>query len=363
VVVVGKVKGLQLMKRYLIIGGAGFIGINAADHYARRGEAVTILDNFSRRGTNQNVAWLTDEHPSIRVVRADIRTDQDILAEEAAACDVLLHLGAQVAVTTSVTDPRTDFEINAVGTFNVLEAARLAAHPPILIFSSTNKVYGGMEHVEVVENGNRYSYKDLPWGASEQEPLDFHSPYGCSKGAADQYVHDYFRIYGLRTVVLRQSCIYGPHQFGIEDQGWVAWFGLCNLLRNPLTIYGDGKQIRDVLYIGDLVAVFDAAVAHIDAAAGKVFNIGGGPQRTLSLLELLDLYERITGVKTGYTFSDWRPGDQRVYVSDIRRADRLLGWAPKVAAEEGVRRMLDWMIANQNTIFDVYQGQRLTAHV
>ena len=350
------------MKHYLIIGGAGFIGINAADHYARRGEAVTILDNFSRQGTRQNVAWLTAEHPNIRVVRADVRTDQEILAKEAAGCDVLLHLAAQVAVTTSVIDPRTDFEINALGTFNVLEAARLAPRPPILLFSSTNKVYGGMDHVEVVKNGNRYSYKDLPFGASEQEPLDFHSPYGCSKGSADQYIRDYFRIYGLRTVVLRQSCIYGPHQFGIEDQGWVAWFGLCNLLRNPLTIYGDGKQVRDVLYVSDLVAVFDAAVVHIDTAAGNVFNIGGGPQHTLSLLELLDLYERITGVKTEYTFSDWRPGDQRVYVSDIRRASRLLDWAPKVAPEEGVRRMLEWMISNQNTILDVYPGQRLAAH-
>jgi CDP-paratose 2-epimerase len=341
--------------RYLIVGGAGFIGVNAAHHYAQRGEEITVLDNFSRAGTEDNIAWLTHEHPAVRVVRADVRTDHDILARETAKADVVLHLAAQVAVTTSVTDPRTDFEINALGTFNVLEAARRASRPPIVLYASTNKVYGGMEHVEVVESGGRYAYRGLPYGVSEHELLDFHSPYGCSKGAADQYVRDYARIYNMRTVVFRQSCIYGPHQFGIEDQGWVAWFGLCNLLRRHLTIYGDGKQIRDLLYIDDLVAAFDAAIERIQVASGRVFNIGGGPDNTLSLLELLDLYENVTGVPTEYSFSDWRPGDQRVYLSDIRCAQQCLGWTPKVAPEQGVRNMLAWMNANKDAIANLYE--------
>jgi CDP-paratose 2-epimerase len=344
-----------MLMRYLIVGGAGFIGVNAAHHYAALGDSVTVLDNFSRQGTEDNIGWLTREHPTVKVIRADIRHDQRTIAQQAAECDVLLHLAAQVAVTTSVTDPRTDFEINALGTFNVLEAARSASHPPIVIFSSTNKVFGGMEHVEVSENGSRYYYKNLPYGASEKEPLDFHSPYGCSKGAADQYVRDYARIYGLRTVVFRQSCIYGPHQFGIEDQGWVAWFGLCNLLRRHLTIYGDGKQVRDLLYVDDLIAAFDVAVKQIRTSAGCVFNIGGGPDNTLSLLELLAIYENITDQPTEYSFADWRPGDQRVYVSDIRCARNTLGWTPKVTPEQGVRKMLAWMHDNKDAIVNIYE--------
>ena len=340
---------------YLITGGAGFIGVNAAEHYARQGHSVVVLDNFSRRGTPENVAWLRGAYPHVRIVDADIRTDVNVLQEEAARCDVLLHLAAQVAVTTSVNDPRTDFEINAGGTFNVLEAARQVPRPPIFLYASTNKVYGGMENLSVVAEGTRYRYGDLPHGVSEEYPLDFLSPYGCSKGAADQYVRDYARIYGMRTVVFRQSCIYGPHQFGIEDQGWVAWFGLCNLLGRPLTIYGDGKQIRDVLSVEDLIAAFDAAIGQIDASAGQVYNIGGGPENTLSLFELLQLLDTITGSKTAWSFGDWRPGDQRVYVSDVRRAQASLGWAPKIRPEEGVRRMLAWMTANQESILRVYR--------
>ena len=344
------------MTRYLIVGGAGFIGVNAAAHYALQGHPVTVLDNFSRRGTRENVQWLQQQHPDVKVVHADIRTDRDILASEAAGCDVLLHLAAQVAVTTSVADPRTDFEINALGTFNVLEAARQAAHPPIVLYSSTNKVYGGMEDLRVILDGNRYRYEKSRHGISEDRGLDFHSPYGCSKGAADQYVRDYARIYGMRTVVLRQSCIYGPHQFGIEDQGWVAWFALRNLLGEPVTIYGDGKQVRDVLYVDDLIEAFDAAIEQIDRAAGKAYNTGGGPRNTLSLLELLSLLERLNGSKTHYSFSDWRPGDQRVYVSDVRRARRELGWVPKTSPEEGLKHMLAWMAVSRELILRVYQG-------
>ncbi len=343
------------MARYLIIGGAGFIGVNAADNYARLGHAVTVLDNLSRRGTRDNLHWLLREHPQIKVVTADIRTDQQVLTAEAAQCDVLLHLAAQVAVTTSVVDPRTDFEINAAGTFNVLEAARQSPQPPIVLYASTNKVYGGMEDVGVVENDNRYGYGNLPHGVGEGRPLDFHSPYGCSKGAGDQYVRDYSRIYGLRTVVLRQSCIYGPHQFGIEDQGWVAWFALRSLLGQPVTIYGDGKQVRDVLYVDDLIEAFDAAIQQIDRVAGKVFNIGGGPANTLSLLELISLLEKMSGSKVDHTFDDWRPGDQRVYISDVRCAQRDLGWSPKTPPEVGIERMRSWMSANLETLTRVYR--------
>jgi CDP-paratose 2-epimerase len=346
--------------RFLITGGAGFIGVNAAAHYARQGHSVTVLDNLSRRGTQDNIAWLRGEYPAVRAVKADLRVDQDALASEAAQCDVLLHLAAQVAVTNSVRDPRTDFEINALGTFNVLEAARNAPRPPMVIFSSTNKVYGGMEDVAVVENGNRYRYASLPQGASEERPLDFHSPYGCSKGAADQYVRDYARIYGMRTVVLRQSCIYGPHQFGIEDQGWVAWFTLRGLLGQPVTVFGDGKQVRDVLYVDDLVAAFDAAIARIDRASGRVYNIGGGPAFTLSLLELITLLEKMSGEKLKHSFGDWRPGDQRVYISDIRRAHEELGWEPKMKPEPGIARMREWMAANRETMRAFTLGERAT---
>lgn len=346
--------------RYLIVGGAGFIGINAAYRYARRGHAVTILDDFSRDGTSENVDWLLDQQPQVRIVYADIRNHQRALESAVADCDVLLHLAAQVAVTTSVSDPRTDFEINALGSFNVLEAARRALRPPIVLYSSTNKVYGGMEEVAVVSDGNRYCYQNLPYGVPEAQPLDFPSPYGCSKGSADQYVRDYARIYGMRTVVLRQSCIYGPHQFGIEDQGWVAWFTLCSLLDHPVTIYGDGKQVRDVLYVDDLMAAFDAAVERIELVSGHVYNIGGGPANVLSLLDLIDLLNQWNSSKVHFSFGDWRPGDQRVYVSDIRKSRLELGWQPLVPPARGVRLMRDWMAANLDHILPIYSSTLAT---
>jgi CDP-paratose 2-epimerase len=350
------------MARYLVVGGAGFIGVNAAHHIAQQGHDVTVLDNFSRQGTEDNAEWLLAQHPKVRVVRADIRSDREAMEREAAACDVLLHLAAQVAVTTSVSDPRTDFEINALGSFNVLDAARRAPRPPIVLYSSTNKVYGGMEEVSIVEKEGRYAYGTLPLGVSEEQPLDFHSPYGCSKGAADQYVRDFSRIYGLRTVVFRQSCIYGPHQYGIEDQGWVAWFALRNLFGQPVTIYGDGKQVRDVLFVDDLLAVYDAAVANIGTASGRIYNIGGGPDNVISLLDLIAILEELSGAKMPHSFGEWRPGDQRVYVSDIRRAGRELGWAPRIGPQEGVRRMREWMTAHIEEIRRVYQAPATLSH-
>jgi len=253
-----------------------------------------------------------------------------------------------VAVTTSVLDPRDDFENNALGTFNTLEAARAAGHHPIFIYASTNKVYGGMEDTVVEEEATRYRYRDLPQGIPETQPLDFHSPYGCSKGAGDQYVRDYARIYGLRTVVMRQSCIYGARQFGIEDQGWIAWFIIAAVTGKPITIYGDGKQVRDILFITDLLDAYQAAIDRIDAVAGQVYNIGGGPENTLSVwVELGPMLEELLGRKVEASRGDWRPGDQHICIMDTRKAQRELGWRPQVGVAEGVRRLYEWVAQNK----------------
>lgn len=335
------------MKRLLITGGAGFIGVNFADYFTRQGWQVTVLDNLSRKGTEENLAWAQKTHPGIRFVKADIRHDQAVLEAEVARHDVVHHLAAQVAVTTSVQNPREDFEINALGTLNVLEAVRQANPNVVLMYASTNKVYGGMEEVAVEEGEARYRYRDYPNGISEEQPLDFHSPYGCSKGAADQYVRDYGRIYGLKTVVFRQSCIYGPRQFGIEDQGWIAWFTIAALLRRPITIYGDGKQVRDVLYVDDLARVWELAAENIEKAQGQVFNIGGGAKNVLAVKEVFPYLEEHLGKNIRLSFGDWRPGDQKVYVSDISKAKSLLGWEPKVAPAEGIEKLVSW--AKNNT--------------
>jgi len=337
-----------MTRRYLITGGAGFIGSNYAARLIRQGYDVTLYDNLSRPGAVRNLEWLrtTFGEDAYRLVIGDVR-DAQRLNEVVQDVDVIVHLAAQVAVTTSVADPRTDFEINAWGTFNVLEAARNSGRDPIVIYASTNKVYGGMENVPVVEDATRWRYLNLPEGCSEEQPLDFHSPYGCSKGSGDQYVRDYARIYGLPTVVMRQSCIYGPRQFGVEDQGWVAWFVIAALMKRPLTIYGDGKQVRDLLYIDDLLDAYDAAIARIDKVAGQVFNIGGGPQNSVSIWqEFGPLLERLVGYSIPVDYGDWRPGDQRVYISDIRKAAQLLEWRPKVGVEEGVGRLVTWVREN-----------------
>lgn len=336
-----------MQRRILITGGAGFIGVNAALSFAKEGWGVTVLDNLSRRGADLNLAWLRGQ-TSIDFIKVDVRDEKSVdAAFSGQRFDSILHLAAQVAVTTSVVDPREDFEINAIGTFNVLESMR--AHQPeaLLIYASTNKVYGKMEDIGVTERNNRYEYTDLPSGASENRPLDFHSPYGCSKGAADQYVLDYARIYGLRTTAFRQSCIYGPRQFGIEDQGWVAWFTIASLQGKPITIYGDGKQIRDVLYVEDLVGAYKAAIERPEAAKGSAFNIGGGPRNTLSLLELVAMLEAQLGKKIPLRFDSWRPGDQPVFVCDLDKARRVLGWEPATSAAEGVMRLIAWVKANR----------------
>ncbi|HOV07113.1 MAG TPA: GDP-mannose 4,6-dehydratase [Anaerolineaceae bacterium] len=334
----------------LITGGAGFIGSNYAARCLARGEKVVIFDNLSRRGADRNIEWLSDrfDRKAFELIREDIR-NVTAIQDAAKGADKILHLAAQVAVTTSVTDPRTDFEINAGGTFNALEAARLSGRKPAFLYASTNKVYGGMEDVEVVELQTRYDYKDLPNGASELQPLDFHSPYGCSKGSGDQYVRDYHRIYDLPTIVFRQSCIYGTRQFGVEDQGWLAWFLIAAITGRPITIYGNGKQVRDVLFIEDLLDAYDAAFTHLDQSAGQVFNIGGGRENSISVwAEFGSLLENMLGKPIRTKNRDWRPGDQPVFISDIRKANDLLKWTPKVKLEQGIRRLYDWVKENQN---------------
>jgi CDP-paratose 2-epimerase len=342
-----------MKKHYLITGGAGFIGSNFTAHLLENGQDVTIFDNLSRKGTEKNLAWLRSNYgaTSFNFVQGDVR-EPAALKQIVKGKDVVVHLAAQVAVTTSVTDPRTDFEINAQGTFNVLEAVRLSGENQIVIYASTNKVYGGMEEVRVKSDDKKYFYEDFPLGIPESQPLDFHSPYGCSKGTGDQYMRDYHRIYGLRTVVFRQSCIYGTRQFGVEDQGWVAWFVIAAQLGRPISIYGDGKQVRDILFVSDLCRAYDAAVQNINVAAGQIFNVGGGPNATLSIWkEFGPMLEQMLGKTIPTAKKDWRPGDQPIYVSDIRKAERLLDWKPQINTREGIQLLFNWVKENKE-IFD-----------
>lgn len=338
----------------LITGGAGFIGVNAADHFAGNGWAVTVLDDLSRRGSADNLRWLQARH-QLNFIQTDIRDAPAVeQAFKAHRPDVVLHLAAQVAVTTSVEDPRTDFEINALGSFNVLEAARRQAPDSFVINASTNKVYGKMEDVPTADRGERYEYDGLD-GIDENRQLDFHSPYGCSKGVADQYCIDYARIYGMQTVTLRQSCIYGPRQMGVEDQGWVAWFTIAALLDKPITVYGDGKQIRDVLHVRDLVACYQAAIDRREQVSGQAFNIGGGPENTLSLRELLAMLENQLDKVITPRRDDWRPGDQPVFVCNLNKAAKLLDWRPKTDVRTGVGDLVDW-ISNNRDLFLNLEG-------
>ena len=337
---------------YFVTGGAGFIGSNYVARLLERGERVTIYDNLSRAGAPRNLNWLQEKfgEKAFELVVGDVR-DAGQLVVSARSADIIVHLAGQVAVTTSVVKPREDFEINALGTFNVLEAARLNQRNPIFLYASTNKVYGGMDDVKVVEKGERWEYEGLPFGAPETQPLDFHSPYGCSKGTGDQYVRDYSRIYGLRSVVLRQSCIYGPRQFGVEDQGWVAWMIIAAVTGKPITIYGDGKQIRDLLHVYDLLDAYDAVIRNIDRVQGDVFNLGGGSENTMSIwTEFGPRLEKLLGRTLPVARGDWRPGDQKVFVADVRKAQRLLGWKPKYDVDKGVRQLFDWVNENR-TLF------------
>jgi CDP-paratose 2-epimerase len=331
----------------LITGGAGFIGTNLAHLLLSEGRDVLLFDNLSRPGVEQNLDWLRATHgEKVAHLVGDVRDAAALRCAVAEASEVY-HFAAQVAVTTSLHDPVEDFEVNARGTLNLLEALRRLPNPPPVVFTSTNKVYGALPDLSLHATTLRYEPSGPEHsgrGVSERRPLDFHSPYGCSKGAADQYMIDYARTIGLTTVVFRMSCIYGPHQFGTEDQGWVAHFLLKAIDGQPITLYGDGRQVRDVLFVDDLVTALRLAQRRAGSLSGRAFNIGGSPANTLSLLELLDLIRTLTGVQPAITFEDWRPGDQRYYVSDISRFQHATGWTPKVGVKEGVARLFEWLV-------------------
>jgi CDP-paratose 2-epimerase len=331
----------------LVTGGAGFVGANVVHRLLSTGEEVRVLDNLSRPGVERNVRWLEDNHGGRFDLRvADIR-DREAVRDATSGVSHVFHFAAQVAVTTSIDDPTFDFDVNASGTLNVLEAIRAQRPRPSLLYSSTNKVYGALDDVPLKLSGSRYIPEDEAIsrsGISESRALSFHSPYGCSKGTADQYILDYAHTFGLRAVVFRMSCIYGPRQFGTEDQGWVAHFLIRALRGEPITVYGDGRQVRDVLFIDDLVDAFGLARENIDRLSGRAFNVGGGPRNAISLVELVDEIERRTRSRPRLSHADWRLADQRYYVSDTTALGRMTGWAPKTSATEGIGRLLDWLL-------------------
>ncbi len=344
----------RLYRTILLTGGAGFIGINLARHFLVKGLHVIIFDNLSRKGTEVNIKLLKrDFGAQFTLVVGDVVKDFVKLEHAVSKADAVIHLAAQVAVTTSVDNPRHDFEVNAVGSFNVVEAIRLSKHQPPLVYSSTNKVYGSLHHRPVKEHDTHYRFEHdeiHKHGIAETEQLDFHSPYGCSKGIADQYVIDYSRVYGLKTVVFRQSCVYGPYQFGVEDQGWVAWFGIAAMFGKQITVYGNGKQVRDILYINDLVRLYELAFDNIDRVSGHAYNVGGGPNNTLSLIQLLGMLESRLGRKVPVLKADIRVGDQPVFVADIRKAQEHFGWTPKHGVEFGFDQMMNWIEDHQDLI-------------
>ena len=335
--------------KLLITGGCGFLGSNLASDALARGDELVVFDNLYRNGSRDNLIWLQSQG-KFTFEHGDIRNQNDITRIiHSFKPEAIFHLAGQVAMTTSIANPRMDFEVNAMGTHNLLEAVRQQAPDATVVYSSTNKVYGDLEQYTYSETDTRYQCIEHPGGFNEQTQLDFHSPYGCSKGAADQYMQDYARIFGLKTVVFRHSSMYGGRQFATYDQGWVGWF--CQktvetrngLLKEPFTISGTGKQVRDVLHADDMKRLYMAAVRHIDTAKGQAFNIGGGITNSLSLLELFSLLEEIASVKLTYTRLPVRESDQRVFVSDLTKAKKLLEWQPMVCAQQGVARMVEWV--------------------
>ncbi len=337
----------------LITGGAGFIGSNLADRLLVEGHEIIVLDNLSRPGVEANLAWLEGRHGArIRSLIGDLR-DGGQVAEAVRGARAVFHFAAQVAVTTSLADPREDFDVNASGTLTLLEAVRRAASDVPVVYSSTNKVYGGLADVAVTPFPDRYQPSDdgiRAHGIGEARPLDFHTPYGCSKGVADQYVLDYSRSFGLKTAVLRMSCIYGPRQFGTEDQGWVAHFLIRALRGETITIYGDGRQVRDILHVADAVDAYVAVLDRIDAVSGRAFNLGGGPRNAVSLLMLLREIERLAGRPCRVAFSDWRTGDQLYFVADTRKLEDAVGWRARIGWREGVAHLAEWLDANRGLV-------------
>lgn len=347
-------------KLTLITGGAGFIGTNVAARLLEQGEPVLIFDNLGRAGVERNLEWLCDTYgDKVQLEIADIR-DAHLVRDAVHQSSRIFHFAAQVAVTTSIDSPQKDFDINVRGTLNILESMRQMKSPPSLLFTSTNKVYGALENVDLRRSNDRYFPADpfFSEGVSEQQPLDFHSPYGCSKGAADQYVLDYARTYGIPAAVFRMSCIYGPHQFGTEDQGWVAHFLIQAMKDLPLTLYGDGRQVRDILYVDDLVNAMLLAQDNMTRLSGRAFNIGGGVGNSTSLLEILERIESLTGRPCAYSFSDWRLGDQKYYVTDTSLFRELTGWKPLVNIDAGLERLHQWV--SQNLFSESHLDQSAT---
>lgn len=334
--------------KILIIGGCGFLGSNLASGVLRRQHELVIMDNLSRVGADSNLAWLRSLGP-LTFRHGDTRNAIDvdrIFSEERP--EAIFHLAGQVAMTTSIAHPRLDFEINAIGSFNVLDAVRRICPDSPVLYSSTNKVYGDLEWVAYTETSTRYVDSLHPNGLSEQTPLDFQSPYGCSKGTADQYMQDFARAYGLKTIVFRHSSMYGPRQFGTFDQGWIAWFcqqamlTKAGRLKEPFTIAGNGKQVRDVLEASDMERLYFAGIEHIDTAKGQVFNVGGGMENSLSLLELFAILQELLHCQLNYTKLPPRYSDQKIFVADTTKAERLLHWKPQVSVREGLQNMLQW---------------------
>lgn len=340
-----------MAETWIITGGCGFVGSNLAASLLKDGHAVVAFDNLSRVGSSENLAWLRERASrvgagSFTFVQGDTRSRTDVddaFERHAPGATAVAHVAGQVAMTTSIERPRHDFEVNALGALNVLEAIRHWCPAAAVLFSSTNKVYGDLRQVRHVETATRWTLPDLPHGIDESAPLEFHSPYGCSKGAADQYFLDYHRIFGLKTVVFRHSSMYGGRQFATYDQGWVGWFVEQVLKGAHFTISGDGKQVRDLLHADDLVACYRAAAARADAIAGRPFNIGGGMESSLSLLELFNALERLTGKRADFVKLPWRASDQKVFVADTRAAGKGFGWQPRVGWPEGLERMVAWV--------------------
>ncbi len=335
-----------------ITGGLGFIGSFFSKEFLKEGHHIQIIDNFSRAGSeiNFNNIQKISDRAALKIIRFDISRNPEALTPLLNGQDAIIHLASQVAVTSSITNPRYDFESNILGTFNILEAIRMCQIKPAILYSSTNKVYGTLDQITTIEKKERYDFADLPKGIDENCPLNFHSPYGCSKGAAEQYILDYSRTYNIKSTVFRQSCIYGPGQFGIEDQGWAAWMTIASVLKKEITVFGNGKQVRDLLHVKDLFNVYKSALSHINLISGQAFNVGGGVQNSRSLIEFLRELSNLLTRKIDYKFADSRIGDQKIFISDNSKANSILHWHPQISFQEGLKDLYQWTSQNIETI-------------
>lgn len=340
-----------MKEKVLITGCAGFIGSHLSSFFLKKGAIVIGVDNLSRKGSKLNLNLLLG-NKNFYFNKADIRSFPKLVSifKKYKRFNLIIHEASQVAVTTSVLNPREDFEVNALGTFNILEATRLFSANSFFQFASTNKVYGNIDSMKIIDKGTRYEYRENFKGFNENTNLDFHSPYGCSKGAADQYVRDYSRIYGLKTVVLRQSCIYGTRQYGVEDQGWLAWFIIAALLGKPITIYGNGKQVRDILWIDDLIDAYFRLYKNKDKVSGEIFNVGGGLKNSLSLLELIEILKKERILKNKPTISKWRPGDQKIFIANTQKIKKAIGWKATIRPAQGIRKLIRWFLDNRSLL-------------